>query len=93
MSIQSECIVGRWILSQHGGMIAAEVAPFASSSSPAFSEVPYKPLVEWKTRAFVYGASDGAKWVAISHRFLMLLFGLVWIAWLFWHWKRNRKKV
>jgi hypothetical protein len=49
---------------------------------PNYSEAPFLEKIN--------GQSDSG--IGLAHWFLMLLFLLVWSAWLFWHWKREQKK-
>ena len=92
MSIQSICSFGRWRVSQHGGMVAADVNDVTIRTS-SFHEDPYDLDPEWPTPAFVYGraAEFGENWFGISHWFLILLFLIPWSAFLAWRWNKQRK--
>jgi hypothetical protein len=66
-----------------------------ASGSTSFSTTPNDSPDSWLTEVsfgWVF-SNDGGVFAMCSHWFLILLVLLVWSAWLFWHWKREQKKL
>jgi hypothetical protein len=82
------------VIYQGSGSVALEVSDDSMGTGFLSAEVtdksfppPFK-ISRWEV------ADEGRSGAVyeVAHWFLMLLFLFPWSAWLFWHWKRERKK-
>jgi hypothetical protein len=69
----------------------------APSDRVSFESGKTKDRWHWFQPPFTYSSEEPlpgfeVTYLGIAYWFLILLLGLVWSAWLFWHWKREKKK-